>query len=118
VFGGGTRLQHALYGLAATELLKVRTPKPRVTAGVYHFSSHKGRNERLPIPAPSRAATARVLADLRQTIVTGAFSHARKEDDCTFCDYSAACDGAVGPRAAAKLDDPTLTAFKELGSHD
>ena len=58
-FAGGRRLQHALYGLAAVELLKARYKKPKVTAGVYYFSSHKGRQERVRIPAPTRAAIAR-----------------------------------------------------------
>ena len=31
VFAGGSRLQHALYGLAAVELLKTRYKKPKVT---------------------------------------------------------------------------------------
>ena len=52
VFAGGSRLQHALYGLAAVELLKTRYKKPKVTAGVYYFSSHKGRQERVRILLP------------------------------------------------------------------
>ena len=51
-FTGGRRLQHALYGLAAVELLKTRHKKPKVTAGVYYFSSHKGRQERVRIAGP------------------------------------------------------------------
>ena len=33
VFAGGRRLQHALYGLAAVELLKARYKKPKVRGG-------------------------------------------------------------------------------------
>src|ERR1700730_17904148 len=49
---GGRRLQHALYGLAAVELLRKKYENPKVTAGVYYFSSHKGRQERVRIEAP------------------------------------------------------------------
>ena len=58
-FNGGRRLQHALYGLAAVELLRSQYKNPKVTAGVYYFSSHKGRQERVRIPAPGPAAIAR-----------------------------------------------------------
>ena len=68
-FNGGRRLQHALYGLAAVELLKARYKKPKVTAGVYYFSSHKGRQERVRIAAPAQASIAAVLGDLRDVIV-------------------------------------------------
>ena len=56
VFAGGRRLQHALYGLAALELLKTRHAKPKLRGGVYYFSSHKGRGERVRIAAPALAA--------------------------------------------------------------
>ena len=72
-FDGGRRLQHALYGLAAVELLKTRYKNPKVTAGVYYFSSHKGRQERVSIPAPATAAIAAVLGDLRDLIIKGQF---------------------------------------------
>src|ERR1035441_8219764 len=38
-FGGGRLLQHALYGLAAAELLKTFYKNAKVTAGVYYFTS-------------------------------------------------------------------------------
>ena len=41
-FAGGTRLQHALYGLAAVKLLQARVKKPKVTGGVYYFPRRKG----------------------------------------------------------------------------
>jgi hypothetical protein len=64
-FNGGRRLQHALYGLAAVALLRSKYTNPKVVAGVYYFSSHKGRQERLRIGAPQQAAIARVPGDPR-----------------------------------------------------
>ena len=69
---------------------------------MYYFSSHKGRQERVRIPAPEQAAIARVLADLRELIVQGAFVHSPNEDDCRFCDYTAACGEDVHQQAKAQ----------------
>jgi ATP-dependent helicase/nuclease subunit B len=118
VFAGGRRLQHALYGLAAAQLLRRQYTNAKVVAGVYYFPSRKGRRERVRIPAPSRAAITTVLADLRATIRAGAFAHARSEDDCTFCDYAAACDQSLKTRGAeGKLTDSTLHVYGRLGAH-
>ena len=116
-FNGGRRLQHALYGLAAVELLRGQHRNPKVIAGVYYFSSHKGRQERVRIAAPARGAIATVLADLRDLISQGGFVHASGEDDCRYCDYSAACGGDVQEQAAAKLHDARLIAYGRLAAH-
>ena len=113
-FNGGRRLQHALYGLAAVELLKTRFKNPKVTAGVYYFSSHKGRQERVKIPAPTRAAIAAVLGDLRDLIVKGQFIRTADEDNCRFCDYAVVCGGDVNRQAAEKLPDSKLASYRRL----
>lgn len=117
VFAGGRRLQHALYGLAAVELLKTRYKNPKVTQAVYYFPSHKGRRERVKIPAPSRAQTAAVLADIRRLIVDGIFVHASDDKACKFCDYTAACGTGMHEQAAKKLGDSKLIAFGRLAAH-
>ena len=117
IFDGGRRLQHALYGLAAVELLRARNKGAKVTGAEYYFSSHKGKRERVRITAPSLAETAAVLADLRQVIVDGAFVHATDDNACKWCDYAAACDHAVREHATKKLADSKLKAFGRLASH-
>jgi RecB family exonuclease len=116
-FSGGRRLQHALYGLAAVELLRTRYKNPVVTAGVYYFSSHKGRQERVSIPAPAKVTIAAVLGDLRDLIIKGQFIRTPDEDDCRFCDYVAACGGEVNRQAGEKLPDSKLGAYRRLGAH-
>jgi RecB family exonuclease len=116
-FNGGRRLQHALYGLAAAELLKTRYKNPKVTAGVYYFSSHKGRQERVAIPAPAKVAIAAVLGDLRDLIIKGQFIRTSDENDCRFCDYLTACGGEVNLQAGDKLPDSKLEAFRRLAAH-
>jgi RecB family exonuclease len=118
VFAGGSRLQHALYGLAAVELLKSRYRKPRVIAGVYYFSSQKGRQERVRIPAPAQASIAAVLGDLREVIVTGQFIRTPDEDNCRYCDYVAACGAQTNAQAESKVDDPLFQAFGRLAVHE
>ena len=114
VFKGGRRLQHALYGLAAAELLKASHTKPKVRGGVYYFSSHKGRGERVRIEAPVLASVASVLADLREVITSGHFTRTGDEDDCTYCDFVAACDGRANAQADIKLADAKGEAFRRL----
>jgi ATP-dependent helicase/nuclease subunit B len=116
-FDGGRRLQHALYGLAAVELLRSQYTSPTVTAGTYYFSSHKGRRERVRIPAPESAAIAKVLGDIRELIVQGGFVHTPKKEDCRFCDYTAVCGEDVHTQAKAKLQDSRLTAYGRLAAH-
>ena len=117
-FNGGRRLQHALYGLAAAELLRGKYKNAKVTGAEYYFSSHKGKKERKKITAPATAKTAAVLADLRELIVQGAFVHAPDEKACKWCDYVAACGGAIHEQSESKAADLKLTAFKRLGAHE
>lgn len=117
-FKGGRRLQHALYGLAAVELLRARYSNPKVVRGVYYFPSRRGRRERFSIAAPSKGALAKVLADLRQVIRDGVFVHAPAERDCRFCDYRAACPPDVHEQAESKLGDPKLSAYSRLTEHE
>ncbi len=117
-FAGGSRLQHALYGLAAAELLKVRTTQPKVERGVYYFSSHRGRQERVPIPAPTARALATVLSDLREVITSGHFIRTADAGTCRFCDYAAACGEHTNLQAEAKRHDPRVDAVRRLAAHE
>ena len=116
-FNGGRRLQHALYGLAAVALLRSQYTNPKVVAGVYYVSSHKGRLERVTIAAPQQAEIARVLGDLRELIMQGGFVRTPDADDCRYCDYAAACGEGVNEQAKAKFQDARLKAYGRLAAH-
>jgi ATP-dependent helicase/nuclease subunit B len=116
-FRGGRRLQHALYGLAAVELLRARYKNPKVTAGIYYFSSHKGRGERVPLATPATADVAAVLRDLREIITQGEFVRTKDDHDCKFCDYVVVCGGEVNRQAELKLPDSKLGAYRRLAAH-
>jgi hypothetical protein len=118
VFAGGRRLQHALYGLAAVELLKRTYARPTIVGGVYYFSSAKGRQERKRINRPSAAATTAVLADLQQVIASGTFVHAADDSACKYCEFDHACGGHVFTQAKVKQRDPKLQAYRRLVDHE
>ena len=71
----------------------------------------------MQIPAPTRAQTAAVLADLRELIAQGAFVHAPDADACKWCDFADACDSQVQDQASGKLADPKLKAYGRLAAH-
>jgi ATP-dependent helicase/nuclease subunit B len=118
-FGGGRKLQHALYGLAAVELLKKEVKNPKVTKGVYYFPSAKGRQTVKEIPTQSQATVRKVLGDLRDVIASGSFIHADDESACKFCDYGPACGSSAHQNAAPKIANSELLAsYRNLVSHE
>jgi hypothetical protein len=118
VFAGGRRLQHALYGLAAAELLRRQHKDPTMIGGEYYFSAAKGCQERVSIARPSTAAVTAVLADLRQVIASGLFVHANDESACKWCKFGAACGANPFERARSKVADPELEPYRRLVAHE
>ena len=117
-FAGGSRLQHALYGLAAIEILKAVHKSPKMSGATYYFTSAKGRQSRKQIAAQSVAKVTEVLSDLRGVIADGLFIHAHNEEACRFCDYGYACGKDAHATAANKHADPALAPFLKLVSHE
>jgi hypothetical protein len=118
VFAGGRMLQHALYGLAAADLLRRQHKRPTISGGEYYFSAAKGCQERVSIKKQSTAAVTAVLADLRQVIASGLFVHATDESACKWCKLGAACGANPLERARAKLADPKLEPYRRLVAHE
>ena len=118
VFDGGRRLQHALYGLAAVELLKAQFKNPKVEAGVYYFSTHKGRQERHAIKAPPLENVAQVMRDLRSVIAKGEFSQSANDKDCKYCSFGRGCGVYADGQLEIKLDDSKLDDYRRLSEHE
>jgi RecB family exonuclease len=118
IFDGGRRLQHALYGLAAVELLKVQYINPKVEAGVYYFSTHNGRQERHSFKAPAKEDVAEVMRNLRSVIAKGEFSQSPNEKDCKFCSLARGCGMYAEGQLEAKLQDPKLDDYRRLSEHE
>ncbi|MEO8678621.1 MAG: PD-(D/E)XK nuclease family protein [Vicinamibacterales bacterium] len=117
-FAGGKKLQHALYGLAAVEILKRRVKKPVVKDCVYYFPSAKGRQTHKVIPTQTTATVTAVLGDLRQVIASGLFVHAPDASACKWCDFGAACGVSAPQRAQQKIAiGPALAPYRNLVAH-
>jgi ATP-dependent helicase/nuclease subunit B len=120
-FARGTRLQHALYALAALELLKREDPAASIRNGVYLFPSAKAGRQRVEIASPDRKTTGRVIGDLLDVMAGGAFVHTCTEDACTFCDFGNACGKNAPARANAKFanaSEKRLQAVRRLAGHE
>jgi CRISPR/Cas system-associated exonuclease Cas4 (RecB family) len=117
-FAGGKLLQHAIYGLAALELLRRVDASARVRAAEYYFSSAKGQQARKRIATPSRSTIAAVLDDLRTVIASGALVHTPDRKACTWCRYEYACRSRAHAGAALKVRDPQLAPYRDLVAHD
>jgi RecB family exonuclease len=119
-FAGGRQLQHALYALAAAELLRERDAEARVV-GSYYFPTTRGRRERPVRPASTQAQAAAVLRDLFDLLAAGAFIHSPDKEDCRFCEFGRACGPRAAERAKAKIDggdNAPLEAYRRLRDHE
>ncbi len=117
-FAAGKRLQHALYGLAAAELLR-HIDGARVIESEYYFTSARGHQERKRIPAQPIPRVAEVLHDVRAVILAGAFVHAANNEPCKFCHYAYACGGeAARSGAESKHGDAALAPFARLVKYE
>jgi ATP-dependent helicase/nuclease subunit B len=119
-FQGGRLLQHALYALAATELLRPGDPRARVSRSCYYLPTARGQGERVVCPPAGRDQIAAVLGQLFDIAATGAFLHAPDKSDCKWCEFGPACGPKRHGRAAAKLANPAnqvLDAYRRLGRH-
>jgi ATP-dependent helicase/nuclease subunit B len=104
-FAGGTRLQHAIYGLAIARAVRRNEPSAKVVRGTYLFPTVRGHRQKKVIGAPSKAKLEAVLRDLSNVIGSGAFLSANDERPCKWCLYGAACLGGAVDRAKKKVDD-------------
>jgi ATP-dependent helicase/nuclease subunit B len=115
---GGRLLQHALYGLAATALLRRRDPRAHVSRSTYYLPTVRGQAERVVFPPLPPGRLAAVLGDLLDVLATGTFVHTPEKSDCAFCEMGAACGTAPFERARRKLGDSALAAFQRLRAHE
>jgi ATP-dependent helicase/nuclease subunit B len=120
-FMGGRLLQHALYALAARELIQGVDPRARVGAGSYYFPTSRGRGERVVLPQGDPAAVVAVLRDLFEVVACGTFVHSSDESDCRWCEFGRACGADPVARAKRKIehgDNEILDAYRRLARHE
>ncbi|MDP2627883.1 MAG: PD-(D/E)XK nuclease family protein [Candidatus Rokubacteria bacterium] len=120
-FAGGRQLQHALYALAAAELLRATDPAARVAWGSYYFPTSRGRGERVRRPQGDPRIVAAVLSDLFDVLAGGAFVHTTDAHDCKYCEFPRACGRDPVARAAVKVEhesNAALAPYRRLGERE
>jgi len=108
-FGKGKVLQHALYAIAAEQILKKMKidARPKVVESGYYFPTRKGEGNKI-LREFNREKFKTLVAEIVGIIEKGNFvaNPGLGEKDCgEYCDYSAICGGTVAKdRAKAKKD--------------
>ena len=110
VYSRGRLLQHALYALAAEQLVDAK-----VTESGYYFTSARSPRDWVRFPSPDRAQLRRVLELVMDPLASGVFAHAHeREKDCRFCEFQAACAAHRDEHMRSKLDHPLLARRRRL----
>ncbi len=93
-FGRGRIIQHALYAVAAEDILagEGTDPGPRVTKSGYYFPTRRGEGREIMVEDFDRETFRRLLADMLDLVVRGYFI-AGLPSECGYCDYSPVCGG-------------------------
>ncbi|MGQ9711534.1 MAG: PD-(D/E)XK nuclease family protein [Desulfotomaculales bacterium] len=114
----GRQLQHALYAIAAEEILRREGKAAAVVpeAG-YYFATEKGDGWRVLRSQANRAEALRAAKLLFDLLRNGTFVVAEDGDACVFCDYGVVCGKDVALAGIrAKLEagaNPLLEVLKE-----
>lgn len=120
-FQGGRLLQHALYALAAMQLLRKQDPGARVSRSCYYLPTVRGGGERAVCPPVTSAQVATVLRDLFDLVAGGAFVHTSEPRDCRWCGFGDACGARPLERAKAKIANEAnrmLAPYRRLAQHE
>ncbi len=113
-FGRGRIIQHALYAVAAEEILRRegKDRAPHVVESGYYFPTRKGEGREIMVRNFDRAGLTALLNDLMALISNGYFL-AGPDAKCDFCDYAPVCGGrpdetkrkiGMNPRVQAAYD--------------
>ncbi len=87
----GRQIQHALYGVAAEEILRQEDPAARVEEAGYLFPTEKGEGERFLKRQDRRREALEALQKMLDLLSAGAFCPTEDADRCRYCDYQPVC---------------------------
>ncbi len=107
-FGGGRTLQHALYSLAAEEVLKKTgvDASPKVVESGYYFPTRRGEGKEVKVEEFNREELKCLLSELLDILKKGYFI-VGLDANCAYCDFLPICgDGAKDRAKAKKYSNP------------
>lgn len=116
---GGRQIQHALYAIAAEQILKGLVPgeSPRVEVSGYYFPTERGEGQRVARPQSNRGALSEAMKHLFDIMGSGIFIAADHGEKCAICDYPEVCGVESATARAKKLLDagaPCLEPWRRL----
>lgn len=104
-FCGGRQIQHALYAVAAEQIIKGLSPKssPRVEVSGYYFPTERGEGLKIACPQANREKLSDLLNHLFDLLAGGIFIAADHGEKCGICDYTVVCGGESAVNRVKKL---------------
>ena len=119
-FGKGRVIQHALYALAAEQILKreKRDVNPRVVESGYYFPTRRGEGREITIGEFDREAFRMLLGAILDLVAKGRFVTG-PDADCDFCDFAPVCGGSpAGAKRKVKANPEIFDALDRLKRYD
>jgi RecB family exonuclease len=118
-FGGGRIIQHALYAVAAEDLLRreAKDRRARVTESGYSFPTRRGEGREIMVRDFDRESLRRLLADMLDLVARGYFL-AGPRAECERCDLSSVCGGAEGRRDKSETDRDVFDVYERLKRYE
>jgi len=123
-FCGGRQVQHALYAVAAEQILEGLAPKssPRAEVSGYYFPTERGEGLKIAYRQANRERLSGLLNHLFDLLAGGVFIAADHGEKCGICDYPAVCGGDRAVDRAKKLAAPggsaCLDPWRRLKEYD
>jgi hypothetical protein len=118
----GRQIQHALYALAAEEILRREDPGARVEEAGYLFPTEKGEGQRFVRQRARAGEALKALENLLNLLAAGLFCAVHDSGRCSYCDYRAVCRYPLSvERMGRKLDcaaNTELEPWRELQRYD
>ncbi len=104
-FNKGRQIQHALYAIAAEEILKKEFPgrSPKVKFAGYLFPSVRGEGREVVRPVANRRKLVDLLNTLLEIMEKGTFVASHEGLQCHYCDYQLVCDQEAAVKKAKLL---------------
>jgi len=106
-FGRGRILQHALYSVAAEQIIKKtgKDPSPEVVQSGYYFPTRKGDGREFLVERFDRGRLGELLLELLDVLSQGNFVvNPELKVECSYCDFNPICGEDAPEKAKAKKD--------------